>query len=226
MRTNLAFMLGKDKKVIMFTSANPGSGKTFISANLSVSLAIQGKKVVAVDLDMRKSSLSKYINRPKPGVANYLSGQYDNIEDIVYKDSLCKGLDVIPVGTTPPNPAELLDSDRLAALFNELREKYDYIVVDCPPIEIVTDPTIITKHVDMTLFVIRANLMQRELVPEIDKLYTNKQLTNMAVVLNGTSDTFNYGYSKYGYHYGYRYGYRRYGYGSYGYGYGNDDSKS
>ncbi len=228
MRTNLAFMLGKDKKVIMFTSANPGSGKTFISANLSVSLAIQGKKVVAVDLDMRKSSLSKYINRPKPGVANYLSGQYDNIEDVVYKDSLCKGLDVIPVGTTPPNPAELLDSDRLAALFNELREKYDYVVVDCPPIEIVTDPTIITKHVDMTLFVIRANLMQRELVPEIDKLYTNKQLTNMAVVLNGTSDTFNYGYSKYGYHYGYRYGYRRYGYGSYGYGYGygNDDSKS
>jgi capsular exopolysaccharide synthesis family protein len=159
-------------------------------------------------------------------VANYLSGQYDNIEDVVYKDSLCKGLDVIPVGTTPPNPAELLDSDRLAALFNELREKYDYVVVDCPPIEIVTDPTIITKHVDMTLFVIRANLMQRELVPEIDKLYTNKQLTNMAVVLNGTSDTFNYGYSKYGYHYGYRYGYRRYGYGSYGYGYGNDDSKS
>ena len=113
-------------------------------------------------------------------------------------------------------------------MFNELREKYDYIVVDCPPIEIVTDPTIITKHVDMTLFVIRANLMQRELVPEIDKLYTNKQLTNMAVVLNGTSDTFNYGYSKYGYHYGYRYGYRRYGYGSYGYGYGygKDDSKS
>ena len=121
----------------------------------------------------------------------------------------------MPVGTMPPNPAELLAEPRLAALLNELRDSYDYIVLDCPPIEIVTDADLIAPLADITVFVVRAGLLERSMLPQIEKYYTSKKYNNMALLLNGTESAGRYGY-KYGYKYGYAYGKYGSSYGSYG----------
>ena len=119
-------------------------------------------------------------------------------------------LEVIPVGTIPPNPAELLFKPRLQQLIKDLRNEYDLIILDCPPAEIVADASVIAKYADMTVFLIRAGLMERELLPVIEGYYQDKKFNNMSVLLNGTETAGNrYGYHRYGYHYGY-------GYGSYG----------
>lgn len=211
-RTNLEFMVGKEKEghVFMVTSANPGSGKTFISFNLAASFAIKGKRVLAIDLDLRKGSLSEYVGSPKAGISDYLAGKVDSIPEIKFKPSDGIGLDIIPVGTIPPNPTELLFAERLEHLLNDLRNEYDYIFIDCPPVEIVADAAIINKLVDMTLFVIRADLLDRSMLPEIETFYTDKKYKNMSVLLNGT----NGGSGRYGYKYGYKYGYH-YGYAGY-----------
>ncbi|MDO4161017.1 MAG: polysaccharide biosynthesis tyrosine autokinase [Prevotellaceae bacterium] len=206
-RTNLEFVLGFDGKhhVIMLTSINPGSGKTFITANLSASLGIKGKKVIAIDLDLRRGSLSHYIEKTKYGISNYLSGQCPNYQDlIVTHDSI----DILPCGTIPPNPTELLFSSRFKTLIEELREQYDYVFIDCPPVEIVADASIINRYVDLTLFVIRAQVLDRAFLPDIERWYNEKKFTNLSIILNCTTDSFShYGYHKYGYHYGYKYGY-------------------
>ena len=117
-------------------------------------------------------------------------------------------LDVVPVGSLPPNPAELLDSPRLKQLIDELRQAYDLVFIDCPPYEIVADTSIIAKWADMTIFVIRAGLLEREMLPVIEEYYTEKKFHNMSLLLNGTvSANSRYGYHRYGYHYGYGYGY-------------------
>ncbi len=208
-RTNLEFMAGSVDgcKVIMLSSANSGSGKTFICMNLATSFAIKGKRVIAIDLDMRKASLSAYVNSPKRGVSDYLNGQVSSLSDIKVKSSASSQLDIIPVGTTPPNPTELLFSERLQEMLEELRRDYDYVFIDCPPAEVVADATIINKLADLTLFIIRAGLLDRSELPEIEKYYTDHKLRNMALVLNGTSNAHTrYGYHKYGYKYGYKYG--------------------
>lgn len=212
-RTNLEFMAGSEggTKVIMVTSFNPGSGKTFLTVNLAASLAIKGKKVIALDLDMRRASLSSYVSSPHTGLSNYLAGQPMELRQQIVHPENCPKLDVLPVGTLPPNPTELLFSERLSALITQLKEDYDYVFIDCPPVEIVADAAIIGKLADMTLFVARAGLLERSMLPEIDKLYEENKYKNLAIVLNGTETA----YGKYGYHrYGYRYGYN-YGYGNY-----------
>ncbi|MDD2954468.1 MAG: polysaccharide biosynthesis tyrosine autokinase [Parabacteroides sp.] len=204
-RTNLEFMMGKDahSKVLMVSSLNPGSGKTFITMNLSTSLAVKGKKVLAIDLDLRRASLSGYIHSPKRGISDYLSGQVSDYTSILVKGETIAGLDVIPVGTIPPNPTELLFSERFATLLEQLRAEYDYIFIDCPPIEIVADASIINKYSDLTLFVIRAGLLDRGMLTEVEKFHTERKYGNMSLILNGTDGGGNrYGY-KYGYHYGY-----------------------
>ena len=208
-RTNLEFMAGKEgSRVIMLTSCNPGSGKTFISANLALSLAIKGKKVLAIDLDLRKASLSGYVDSPKKGIADYLSGHADSLESIVVKGSLHEHLDVIPVGTIPPNPTELLFEAGLEKALEELKKKYDYIFIDCPPVEIVADASIIGKMADYTLFIVRAGLLDKSMLPVIEKYYTDKKYNGLSLLLNGTE---NYA-GKYGYHrHGYGYGYGNYG---------------
>lgn len=208
-RTNLEFMSGKDgsPKVIMVSSVNPGSGKSFISMNLSTCFAIKGKKVIAIDLDLRKASmasLSAYVDTPKKGISDYLSGRVDSYESVIVKgqSGLCP--DVIPVGTIPPNPTELLFSERLKALLDRLRTDYDYIFVDCPPAEIVADAAIINKLSDQTLFIVRAGLLDRSMLPEIERFYTERKYVNMSLILNGTEDVHGrYGYHRYGYSYGY-----------------------
>lgn len=212
-RTNLEFMSGKEHKlqVIMLASINPDSGKTFISMNLATSLAVKGEKVLTIDLDLRKASLSAYINSPRTGISDYLGEKTDTHADIIVKGVNHPNLDILPVGTIPPNPTELLFSERLAQLLEHLRKEYDYILIDCPPAEIVADASIINKLSDMTLFIIRAGLLDRTMLPEIEKLHTEHKYKNMCLVLNGTLA----GYGRYGYHkYGYRYGYH-YGYGEY-----------
>lgn len=207
LRTNLEFMVGKDGKanVIMFTSFNSGSGKTFLTMNTAISLAIKGKKVLVIDGDLRHASLSSYINSPKNGLSNYLGKQTDHTNDIIVDDKRYKNLSILPVGTIPPNPTELLFDERLGEIINEMRERYDYIFIDCPPIDIVADTQIIEKHVDRTLFIVRAGLLERSMLPDLENIHREQKYRNMALVLNGTTNS--------GGRYGYRYGYGYY-YGS------------
>lgn len=212
-RANLDFMrrAGKDNPaVIMFTSYNVNSGKTFVAANLAAIMAVRGERTVVLDLDMRKASLSRMVGKSKTGVSSYLSGAVDSVQDITVSYSGQDGLDVIPVGTLPPNPAELLQSERFDRLMQELRSRYTYIFIDCPPVDVVADTSIVAHVADVTLFVVRAGLMERALVGEVEKIYRSGRLNNMAVLLNGTRQlSSRYGY-RYGYHYGYGYGHDYY----------------
>lgn len=205
-RTNIEFMTAKGSRgrVIMLTSFNPNSGKTFVVTNLITSFAIKKQKVLAIDLDLRKASLSAMVDKPKIGIADYLSGVTDDFDDIVVRNATHAYLDVVPVGTIPPNPTELLFDDRLGDLLEKLREEYAYIFLDCPPIEIVADATIVGRNADATLFVIRAEMLDRSLLPDVQAYYDDNRLPKMSLILNGTTDAFSY----YGYHrYGSRYGY-------------------
>jgi len=214
-RTNLSFMSSGDKKqkVITFTSFNVGAGKTFSVINLGVSMTFLKKKVVLVDLDLRKGTLSNITKFPMPiGVTHYLSDAAVTIDEIIYKDRVDAEFDIIPIGVIAPNPVELLLSERLDNLIAELKERYDYIIVDNVPLGIVADADIVNRITDVTIFVVRAGKMDRRQLPEIQKIYDAGSLANMAIVLNGVK----FGNSTYG---SYGYGYGGYGYG-YGYGYG------
>lgn len=211
LRTNLEFVAGKGDgcKTIMFTSANVGSGKTFTTMNLAVSFAIKGKKVMVIDLDLRKASLSTFVKSPAKGFADYLSGHVEKLSQIVVSGTIHPNLDVLPVGTIPPNPTELLFSERLEQTVAELKKQYDYLFIDCPPLEIVADASIVNKLADMTVYVIRAELFDKRLLPDVEKYYQEKRYKNINIILNGTiTESGGYGgYHRYGYSYGYRYGY-------------------
>ena len=209
LRTNIEFMLGNTphSEVIMLTSANPGSGKTFVSYNLAKSFAIKGKKVIVVDLDLRKSSLSKYTEKNTMGVSDYLANRVNDITTIIQQVPDTPNLSIIPVGTTPPNPTELLFSDRLHALIEDLKVHYDYVFIDCPPVEVVADASIISKYADYTLFVIRAGVLDLNMLPVIDEMYETNKYPNMSMILNGTINPRNSYARRYGNPYSYGYGY-------------------
>lgn len=205
LRTNMAFLSKKDKpaQVITFTSFNIGAGKTFIARNLSMSLAYMKKRVVMVDLDIRKGTLSRHFGHYHVGVTNYLSDNTVKVDDIIQHQ---EGFDLIPAGILAPNPAELLMDNRLDELMNELRTRYDYIIADNVPVGLIADATIANRIADLTIFVVRAGKLNRRQLPDIEKLYQEKKLKNMALVLNGVNpERHGYGYS-YGYGYGYGYG--------------------
>lgn len=205
LRTNVAFLSKKDKpaQVITFTSFNIGAGKTFIARNLSMSLAYMKKRVVMVDLDIRKGTLSRHFGHYHVGVTNYLSDNTVKVDDIIQHQ---EGFDLIPAGILAPNPAELLMDNRLDELMNELRTRYDYIIADNVPVGLIADATIANRIADLTIFVVRAGKLDRRQLPDIEKLYQEKKLKNMALVLNGANpERHGYGYS-YGYGYGYGYG--------------------
>lgn len=205
LRTNMAFLSKKDKpaQVITFTSFNIGAGKTFIARNLSMSLAYMKKRVVMVDLDIRKGTLSRHFGHYHVGVTNYLSDNTVKVDDIIQHQ---EGFDLIPAGILAPNPAELLMDNRLDELMNELRTRYDYIIADNVPVGLIADATIANRIADLTIFVVRAGKLDRRQLPDIEKLYQEKKLKNMALVLNGANpERHGYGYS-YGYGYGYGYG--------------------
>lgn len=213
-RTNIEFMLRKDpsRKVLLLTSANPASGKSFISANMAKSFAFLGKKVLIIDLDMRRCTVSSLVkDHHMHGLANYLGHYNDDINDIICHDAIHEGVDIIPVGTIPPNPTELLHDERLGELISKVRDMYDYVFIDCPPIDIIADTDIVSQFVDTTIFVIRAGLMERSWLAEINKIYEEQRFNNLCIMLNGTLAGNAYSRHRYGgyyghYHYGYYYG--------------------
>lgn len=219
LRTNLEFMrVNRDgANVIAVTSFNPGSGKSFMVMNLAASLAVKERRVLVIDGDMRHGTTSSFVGSPRHGLADWLSGVATDVKNMIVSLAGYDRVSVLPVGTMPPNPTELLETPRFEQLVQMLKGDYDYIFIDCPPVEVVADTRIIDRCVDRTIFVIRAGLLERSMLPELDNLYLEKKYRNMAFILNGTrNDQGRYGYS-HSYQYGYGYGY------GYGYHYGNDD---
>lgn len=201
-RTNLDFMSGSESncKVAMLTSINPGSGKSFVAANLGLCTALKGSKVLIIDVDLRRATLSKYIGSPEKGLSSYLSGTENNIDELIVKEELGANVDILPVGVIPPNPSELLLLPKFNEMIVELREKYDYILLDCAPFEILPDAAIVNKSCDTSIFVVRAGLLDKRLIPDIEAIYTGGKLTNMCLLLNGVEySSGSYGYGKYGY---------------------------
>lgn len=201
MRTNLDFMVGNDtgSQVIMLTSFNPGSGKTFISMNLAKSLALKGKKVLVVDVDLRRASLSKYAGNATQGVSTYLTGKAASVTSLVVHNDSKFGVDVLPVGAIPPNPVELLLNKNFDKMMDELRKEYDYIVLDCPPFDLVADTAILARVANLTIFVMRAGLFAKSMLPELEETYKEKKLPHMAIVLNGIDPSKSYYNNRYGY---------------------------
>lgn len=223
LRTNMEFInADAANKVMAITSYNVNSGKTFLAVNLGLTFALKKKKVLLIDCDLRKASSSKYVNNPAQGLSDYLAGQVGNYHDVIVSYPDNNYFDVLPVGKIPPNPTELLTEERFKQLIDSVRGEYDVILIDCPPVEILADTQVIAQHVDANCFVVRARLMERALLPELEQLYKENKLKNMGVILNGTigaDGRYGYGH-RYGYGYGYSYGYR-YGYH---YGYGGKES--
>ena len=221
LRSNLGFMKSGSNKsqVIMITSTSASSGKTFTTLNLSFTLATSGKKVVIVDNDMRKRSLSKQIGGRSVamGLSKYLSDDSVTVDELINPSKAHDNLDIIFAGLQPPNPAELLMGERLEQLIAELRERYDYIIIDSVPALMVADAIIADRVCDLSIYVIREGRMDRRMLPDVQRLADTKRLHNMSVILNGVRDMTK----RYGYGYGYRYGY--YGYT---YTYGEDEGTS
>ena len=203
LRSNITRMTADaTPSVIMVTSFNPGSGKTFLTMNLGVSMALKHHKVLLIDGDLRRASLSKFAGSPRKGLADYLSGSCRDIDTVIVKNCVTEGLDMLPVGAIPPNPTELLETKRFTNLIDYLRTEYEYIFIDCPPGEMMADAQIIGEVSDRTIFVVRVGLFQRSMLQEVERLYLQKKYPNMMVVLNDSVTGTKYGYS-YSYGYGY-----------------------
>ena len=201
LRSNLRFMLPSHatNPVILVTSNINGEGKSYVATNLAISLALLDKKVALVGLDIRKPMLAQYLNLPSQGcLTSYLSDDAYSIDDLVIP-SETKGLDILPAGIIPPNPNELLLSDRLDQLFVELRQRYDYIVVDSAPVALISDTFQLNRVADMTVYVCRARYTTFDLIDYLNQVHEQKRLPNIVTVLNGV----NAGKAGYGYGYGY-----------------------
>lgn len=212
LRSNVDFIKNKNtqQKVFVVTSFNPGSGKSFLSMNIAMSFAIKGKKVLVIDGDLRHGTVSAYVGSPKKGLSDYLGYEETSWNELLITDKKYPNLHTIPVGTIPPNPTELLEDKSLATLIQALRNEYDYIFIDCPPIDIVADAQIIEQYADRTFFVVRAGLLDCSLLSELENIYQEKRFKNLSIILNGTESTGG----RYSYRYGYSYGYHN-GYASY-----------
>ena len=201
LRTNLSFMsVNKRVQVMMFTSSIPHSGKSFVSSNLAYTLASAGKRVVLIDLDLRLRTLSKSMGQRnnRRGITSYLSGNIESWEDIITPSENNTNLDCIYAGPKPPNPTDMLMSERMDALIAGLRTKYDYIILDSVPAMAVADALVLDRVVDLTIYVIRQGFLDRRELPEIEALYREKKFSNMCTVLNSaTQNNHKYGYGYY-----------------------------
>lgn len=197
-RSNIDFMIGRsDSTVLALTSFNPGSGKSFIAFNLAASFALKGKKVLLIDGDLRHGSISLYVDSPRKGLSNYLTGNADNWQSLLIRMPDFKDMEVMPIGHRPPNPAELLDNGKLEVLIEEAKHAFDIILIDCPPVNIVVDTQIINQYVNRTLFVVRADLLEKKALGDINNLVEEKKLHNITVLLNDTKTEFS-SYHTYG----------------------------
>ena len=243
LRTNLQFLLKQHDKVIMFTSTTSGEGKTFIASNVAISFALLGKKVVLVGLDVRKPRLAELfeIDDHHHGITNLLVKDEVNWSDVkeqIIPSGINDKLDILMAGPIPPNPGELVTRESLDQTMEQLKEHYDYILIDTAPVGLVTDTLALGRISNATVYVCRADFTQKASFGLINSLSMEKKLPNMSIVLNGVDLSkkkygYYYGYGKYGKYGKYgnygmygskgKYGYKSYGYGSYGsYGsYGN-----
>ncbi len=224
-RTNLRYFL-KDQKTsyaILVTSTMPGEGKTFISMNLAAVLAVSGKRTVLIEFDMRKPKISSSLGLEAPDndLTSFLVGNVP-ASGLPIPVPGNDNLFLIATSVIPPNPAELMISDRMPELFDYLKQHFDYIVVDSPPMGIVSDARVLMDHCDMSMYVVRHRYTKKKQLKLVNEIYTEESLKNMSIVVNDVKLKGVYGYYGYGYHYGgnkYTYDY------SSGYGYGQTGAK-
>ena len=220
-RTNLQYFLNSGKPIsgILVTSTMAGEGKTFISMNLGAVLAVSGKKVLLMEFDLRKPKITAALNieNASQGITTYLSGKQD-VSSILRQIKSVENYWLLPCGPIPPNPAELLLSPKLDQMFAELKEMFDYIIIDCPPLGIVSDAKILSKYSDINLYVVRQRYTLKKQLGFVNNLYTEQKLNNLALVVNdvilngangyyGYANTYGYGYTRYNYDYSYGSGY-------------------
>jgi tyrosine-protein kinase Etk/Wzc len=212
-RTNLEFMTTKipesQCRTIFVTSTIPKEGKTFVAINLASTIALSGKKVLLIGLDIRNPKIDRYVQLPSQGLTNYLSKANEDIDNYIVKFENFESFYVLPSGVVPPNPVDLLMNGNIDTMFEKLKQEYDYIIVDTAPVSLVTDTMLVAKNADIFIYVIRANFIDKRLIKMIEAFYRQKRLPNMAVLLNDTEwrKPYTYGYGAYGYGYGYGYGY-------------------
>ena len=225
---NLNFMLfNSDSKLknnrILVTSSIKGEGKTLVSINFASSLSAKYPKVILLGCDLRNPQLHKFLGleKSKKGISDIIYRNDLNWKDLIIKNNK---LDILLSGTIPPNPTELLSSDKFKSFIDDISKIYDYIVIDSAPCLLVSDTFEISKLVDNSIYLVRANHTSKDVIPFINETFQQKKLSNINVVFNSVGNSSVYGY-KYGYQYGYKYGYK-YGYNyGYGYGYGDDGEK-
>ena len=220
-RTNIQFMLQNDRKVILVTSTVSGEGKSFTSANLAISLSLLGKKVVIVGLDIRKPGLNKVfsLSSKEKGITQYLSNPEMDLMSLVQPSDVNKNLFILPGGTVPPNPTELLARDGLDKAIDMLKNNFDYVILDTAPVGMVTDTLLIGRVADLSVYVCRADYTHKAEYTLINELSHEQKLPNLCTIINGV----DLKKRKYGYYYGYGKYSKHYGYGKrYGYGYGQE----
>ncbi len=227
-RTNLQFLLEEGQKVIMVTSTVSGEGKSFVSANTAISLSLLGKKVIIVGLDIRKPGLNKVFNlsTKEQGITQFLTNPKRNIMELVQQSDINANLFILPGGAVPPNPTELLARKGLEEAIEQLKQHFDYIVLDTAPIGMVTDTQLISRTADLTMYVCRADYTRKSEFALVNELATTNKLPRISIAINGLDLKkkkygYYYGYGKYGKYYGYG---KRYGYG-YGYGEQSENDK-
>jgi tyrosine-protein kinase Etk/Wzc len=226
LRTNLSFAIparsDNGGKVVLVTSSIPSEGKSFVAINTSVSLCLTGARVVLLEFDLRKPKISKPLSiKREPGITNYLIGNVKEA-DIIQAHKSIPNFFIIASGPVPPNPAELIGSSKLPQLIKHLKENFDYIIIDSPPVASVTDAKLLAVYADLTMYIIRHNFTNSVFLKLISDVYQRKNMPNINIVFNGIINKKVLGYS-YGKGYGYGYSYA-YGYG-YGYGYGYIDEE-
>ena len=228
-RTNLQFLLEEGQKVVMVTSTVSGEGKSFVSANTAISLSLLGKKVVIVGLDIRKPGLNKVFNlsTKEQGITQFLTDPKRTIMDFVQSSDINSNLFILPGGAVPPNPTELLARKGLEEAIEQLKQHFDYIVLDTAPVGMVTDTQLISRIADLTVYVCRADYTRKSEFTLVNELAATGKLPRISIAINGLDLKkkkygYYYGYGKYGKYYGYG---KRYGYG-YGYGEHENNSKN
>lgn len=213
-RSNMNFIVSQKKcPILLFTSSMSGEGKSFISANIGQIYAISGKRVLIIEMDLRKPHVSKIFNRENGvGLTNYIISDNDYIEDYIQEVPNVQNVSLLSSGPIPPNPAELLMSPKIPALLKELKTRYDLIILDCPPIGLVTDAQIVSEFADACLFVVRERYTFKNSLELLQGLKENRKFENIYIVVNDVLKGASY---KYGYGYGYGYGYYGNGNGYY-----------
>ena len=228
-RTNVLYMMKSNEKVILVTSTTTGEGKTFIASNLAVSLALLGKKIVIVGLDIRKPGLNKafQLSRKEQGISQFLANpEHTDLMSLVQVSNINPNLSILPGGPIPPNPTELVARESLPQAIDILKKHFDYIILDTAPIGMVTDTQLISRVANASIYVCRADYTHKTDYTLINELGEQKKLPNLCTIINGLDMKkkkygYYYGYGKYGKYYGYG---KKYGYG-YGYGAENVNKK-